>query len=206
MLQRFTWKQNAKISGCKCKEAKIQMQNNSGYKCWEDVRGHKLQRFMHLKNTKISGYKLQRFIGYKYQKISGYKMQKFTVGTNAKKMCKHQLSPKDTRKYDFWCSFFLYLHPEYLKLEFTNISPMLQFWVSQEDAWQNALRSFSQMGWSMMSHLSTQMGLHHSLSGFKNCTRRIDGKANHWFDLNGWLIHPDQKHFLCLSSSRKKEV
>jgi hypothetical protein len=47
------------------------MQNNSGYKCWEDVRGHKLQRFMHFENTKISGYKLQRCIGYKYKKISG---------------------------------------------------------------------------------------------------------------------------------------
>jgi hypothetical protein len=31
-MQRCT-ETNAKISGCKCKEAKIQMQNNSGYKC-----------------------------------------------------------------------------------------------------------------------------------------------------------------------------
>jgi hypothetical protein len=112
-------------------------------------------------------------------------MQRFAVDINAKKMCKHQLSPKDTHKFEVWCSFFLYLHPEYLKLESTNNSSMLQFWLSQENAWQNASRSFSQMGWSMMSHSSTQMGLHHSLSGFKNCTRRSDGKANHWIDLNG---------------------
>ncbi len=76
-------------------------------------------------------------------------------------MCKHQLSPKDTEKFEVWWSFFLYLHPEYLKVESTNISSMLQFWVSQEDAWQNTSRSFSQMGWSMMSHSSTQMGLHY---------------------------------------------
>ncbi len=69
-------------------------------------------------------------------------MQRFAVDTNAKKMCKHQLSPKDTHKFEVWCSFFLYLHPEYLKLESTNNSSMLQFWVSQEDAWQNASRSF----------------------------------------------------------------
>jgi hypothetical protein len=91
-------------------------------------------------------------------------LQRFAVDTNPKKMCKYQLSPKDIQEFEVWCSFFLYLHPEYLKVESTNISSMLQFWVSQEDAWQNASRSFSQMGWSMMSHSSTQMGLHHSFS------------------------------------------
>ncbi len=85
MLQRFTWKQMQRFLDANAKQFWIQM----------------LRRCAWTQIAKIHAFKKHKDFWIQIAKISGYKMQKFTVGTNAKKMCKHQLSPKDTRKYDF---------------------------------------------------------------------------------------------------------